>query len=224
MTDFDYEVLQKKRLAYSARHKVNGAKSRKCSLPSDRMTRKEREKMNGEIASVNLNKPMKWEEFKNLPLTLKTAYIDGLINKFGNAVGYSSLGRMFGVSYKTVTMWFGYWHLPEAKCSGRVSFENKQAFTAFCNGEFEQIIEPDKKDDTCKICEAENALASTDLGAETETDDCDVENFSFVISGEINLPAVYKKLSTMLGKTHKGRLQIMFGAERSRNREAERDG
>lgn len=220
MTDFDYEVLQKKRLAYSARHKVNGAKSRKCSLPSDRMTRKEREKMNGEIASVNLNKPMKWEEFKNLPLTLKTAYIDGLINKFGNAIGYSSLGRMFGVSYKTVTMWFGYWHLPEAKCSGRVSYENKQAFTAFCNGEFEQIIDPDK-DDTCEINEAESDAASTDLGTESaadiDTEECNVASFAFTISGNINLPAVYRKLGAMIGGTPcRGRLQIIFDEEEER--------
>ena len=35
MNDFDFENMQKKRIAQGARHRVCGSKSKKCSLPSD---------------------------------------------------------------------------------------------------------------------------------------------------------------------------------------------
>lgn len=41
MNDFDYEVLQKKRLARQAFHKKGESKSRKCPMSTDRMTRKQ---------------------------------------------------------------------------------------------------------------------------------------------------------------------------------------
>ena len=41
MRDFDYEVLQRKRIAQQAKHKKKGSKTCKCSLPSDYLTAKQ---------------------------------------------------------------------------------------------------------------------------------------------------------------------------------------
>lgn len=35
MNDFDYDVYQKKKAVSGARHRVNGSKSKKCTLLSD---------------------------------------------------------------------------------------------------------------------------------------------------------------------------------------------
>lgn len=41
MNDFDYEVMQRKRLARQAFHRKSGSKSKKCPMSTDHMTRKQ---------------------------------------------------------------------------------------------------------------------------------------------------------------------------------------
>ena len=71
MNDFDYEVLQKKRLARQAFHKKGGSKSRKCPMSTDRMTRKQWIERCGEVVTYELGKPMGWEAFKQMPVALQ---------------------------------------------------------------------------------------------------------------------------------------------------------
>ena len=47
MNDFDYDALQKKRLARSDRCRKRS--TRKCTLPSDYLTPSERKRRNGEM-------------------------------------------------------------------------------------------------------------------------------------------------------------------------------
>ena len=49
MNDFDFDVLQKKRIARGAYHRKNGSKSKRCTLPSDYLTAAEKRKLNGEV-------------------------------------------------------------------------------------------------------------------------------------------------------------------------------
>lgn len=58
MNDFEKEVREKKSIASGARHRVNGSKSKRCTLPSDYLTPAQRKKLNGEVYTVNLNKPI----------------------------------------------------------------------------------------------------------------------------------------------------------------------
>ena len=51
-------------------------------LPSDNMTGAERKKLNGEIKSYSLKKPMRWDEFRKLPPELKKVHIDFLVKEF----------------------------------------------------------------------------------------------------------------------------------------------
>lgn len=56
MNDFDYDCLQKKRLARQARYRKCGSKSRKCPLPTDNMTQEEWKERCGEVLTIKLNR------------------------------------------------------------------------------------------------------------------------------------------------------------------------
>ena len=58
MNDFDFENMQKKRIAQGARHRVCGSKSRKCSLPSDLLTAAQKRKLNGPVERYDMGKPI----------------------------------------------------------------------------------------------------------------------------------------------------------------------
>ena len=97
MTDFDYDVLQKKRLGYGARHMKRGSKSRRCSLPSDHLTAAQLKGRNGPVNTYNLEKPMTWEDFKAMPKDLQQSYIASLQGRFG--VGTTTISKeLFGLS------------------------------------------------------------------------------------------------------------------------------
>ena len=78
MTDEEYIFRQ-----ISAERKRNGRgafnKKRKggrfVRLPSDHLSKKEREKMNGEVTKYNMNAPVAWAEFKKWPKDLAGEYI-----------------------------------------------------------------------------------------------------------------------------------------------------
>ena len=91
MHDFDYDVMQKKRIAASARHKVNGSKSRFVGLPSDGMTPAQLKKLNGPCETYNLSEPIRYEVFKEMPKDLQQQYLDGLSSRF--SVGMSQIGQ-----------------------------------------------------------------------------------------------------------------------------------
>lgn len=86
MNDFEYDVMQKKRIARGAHHMKRGSKSRRCTLPSDYMTAAQLKARNGPLKTYNLNAPMCYEEFKQMPRDLQTAYINGLQKRFGVGV------------------------------------------------------------------------------------------------------------------------------------------
>ena len=101
MNDFDYEVMQKKRIARGAAHMKRGSKSKKCSLPSDHMTPAEWKRRNGPVSTYSLNKPMDWETFKSLPVDIQQSYIDILQSRFN--VTTSAISRdLFGKTGPTL--------------------------------------------------------------------------------------------------------------------------
>ena len=71
MTDaayvFNQEVRERSRIKQGAHHKKNGSKSKKCTLPSDYMTTRQKNKMNGATMTLKMNEPChNWKEFKRL--------------------------------------------------------------------------------------------------------------------------------------------------------------
>lgn len=133
MNDFDYEVIQRKRLASQASHRKCGSKSKKCSMSTDHMTRKQWEERCGDIVTYQLGKPMSWDEFKGLPATLQKEYLMDLIHKYSTTA--SDLARMFGITPQTVTRFCGNPDIGISFIRGKhMSKENRAEFEKFMSG------------------------------------------------------------------------------------------
>ena len=84
MNDFDYDIVQKKRVARGAFAHVN-RKRGKCRLPSDYLTAAQRKERNGEVKSYNITWPMPWHEFKAMPEDLRREFFRNMQSFGGTA-------------------------------------------------------------------------------------------------------------------------------------------
>ena len=100
MHDFDYDAMQKKRIARGAAHMKRGSKSKKCTLPSDYLTAAQKRRLNGPVSTYKLDEPMNWESFKAMPEDLQKKYILNLQETYQTTD--EMLGMMFGKSNVTV--------------------------------------------------------------------------------------------------------------------------
>jgi hypothetical protein len=102
---FISDVKDKKTTARSARHqRTHTGKGGRVRLPSDNLSKKELQKMNGECKSYRLNEPMAWKEFKAMPDDIKVTYIKLLREKFD--VPDCELYKMFGTDKDTLSRYF----------------------------------------------------------------------------------------------------------------------
>ena len=93
MHDFDYDAMQKKRIARGASHMKRGSKSKKCTLPSDYLTAAQKRRLNGPVSTYKLDEPMSWESFKAMPEDLQKKYILNLQENYG--ANDEMIGKMF---------------------------------------------------------------------------------------------------------------------------------
>ena len=100
MTDPEYlfkqTEIERKRIGRGDRNKKRGG-GRYVRLPSDNMTKKEREAMNGEIKTYKVKDFYTWAEFKALPDDLQLKWVNSIINRFGCSAGAIS-SIVFGKS------------------------------------------------------------------------------------------------------------------------------
>lgn len=82
MNDFDYENLQKKRVAAGAARMKRGSKSKKCTLLSDYLTPAQLKAKNGEVKTMNMNQPVLWADFKEWPEDLQKEYLNTRMKDF----------------------------------------------------------------------------------------------------------------------------------------------
>lgn len=104
MNDFDYDCMQKKRVARGAFAHIN-RKRGGCSLPSDTLTEKQRKEKNGEVKSYNITRPMPWREFKPMPEEMNAC--DATIRREAELVGapFRRGGRNEKMWQSKVTEW-----------------------------------------------------------------------------------------------------------------------
>ena len=105
MTDEKYtfitDVAEKKRIARGAFNKrTHNGKGGKVRFPSDYLSNKERNKMNGEVREYRMNSPITYAEFKKYPDDLKKKYIQRLRDMFD--VSNTDIAAMMGVKAKTL--------------------------------------------------------------------------------------------------------------------------
>ena len=142
MNDFDYDALQKKRIAAGDRHRKRGSKSRKCSLPQDHMTPAQLRRMNGPVKTYNLNQPMRWTEFITMPEDLQKQYLTGLIATY--SATNRMLGAMMGVTGATVYQRQKYLGIPPVRTRHTTVVtraERDRVWEAFCTGATVEPVE-----------------------------------------------------------------------------------
>lgn len=105
MKDEEYlyrsDVREKAITARSARRtRTHCGKGGAVKLPSDYLTRKELNAMNGEVKSYRLNDPMTWKEFKMLPDDVKVLYITQIRSKWNTPD--NEIAKMLGICKETM--------------------------------------------------------------------------------------------------------------------------
>lgn len=135
MHDFDYDVLEKKRIARSARNRINGSRSTYVSLPSDHLTAAEKKNLNGECKVYSLDRVIPWHEFKRLPMDIQKKYLEFLRDKFDISSGY--VGEMFGIRPSSFTNWLAE-HEMKGLFPKNVNRQNGDVFRAWWQGPSEE--------------------------------------------------------------------------------------
>lgn len=154
MNDFDFDIVEKKRIARGARCKKNGSKSKCCTLPSDNLTPAQRKALSGPVSSYSMNQTMEWPVFKSIQKDLQQSYIDTLQSRFGVPVSTISK-ELFGLSSYGLRSYMtrnGMRFVAER--GKRLSAEERQLWEDFLNGCVRQE-EPEsgtdqETDDSCE--------------------------------------------------------------------------
>ena len=131
------EIRNRKSIGHQAKHKKNGCRSKKCSLPSDRYTKKQLKGLNGEVMIRNLSKPMGWEAFKLMPSDLQQEYLKKLHDEYG--ANMKSVSEMFGIHSATFSGYMKKHGIKVFPASGNKRKPEAEAkWRAFLNGEAAQ--------------------------------------------------------------------------------------
>ena len=199
MTDFDYDVLQKKRVAQNARRRKCGSKSRYCGLPSDHLTQKQWKERNGACMTMNLTRPMSWEDFSQLPDSMQKEYLQHLIDTYH--VGCGAIGKMFGHSQSTVFNRAKKLGVTLANTNGRLPSELQERWLAFVNY-------PDI-DDMSVMPEPENTAVDI-IESMPKSPDTQMTMVSLQFRGKIDLSMVANSLRHIIGNDVDGELTVTF--------------
>ena len=135
MHDFDYDAMQKKRIARGASHMKRDSKSKKCTLPSDYLTAAQKRRLNGPVSTYKLDEPMSWESFKAMPEDLQKKYILNLQETY--QANNDMLGKMFGVTGVSVCRMrnaLGIKAMGQSKMTHDEVAVRDAKWDAFCNG------------------------------------------------------------------------------------------
>lgn len=100
---FYSDIKEKKRTGYGAKNKKNGSRSKKCSLPSDYLTRKEKQSLNGEVITWDMKKFYSYDEFKKMPSDIRIRYINSMMTRYD--IGISTISsHVFQLSSSALHM------------------------------------------------------------------------------------------------------------------------
>ena len=127
--DYLKHIAEQKKIGNSAANKYR--KGGAIMLPSDRMSDEEIAAQSSEVKTYNIKRPLKWDEFKNLPHDLKISYIKMLRQRFD--VADVRLADLFGVSAWTVQQKIKELGLTKGK-GWNATFFNRAEWEAFLKG------------------------------------------------------------------------------------------
>ncbi len=142
---FVQDVKEKKITARSARNKrTHNGKGGSVKFPSDFLTKKELQKMNGEVKAYRLNDPMTWEEFRAMPDDLKITYIKLIREKF--SASDARIAEMFGTGKDGISRMLKKLGISGGKTRKRTNWDS-DGWYAWVNGVQQQktqtVVEPE---------------------------------------------------------------------------------
>ena len=214
MNDIEFilkeDIKEKKKAGSGYRHKKNGSKSKKCTLPSDHLSKKELNKMNGECKVYNLNKPMSYSNFCAMPVDLQIKYLEMLRDKFG--ANQTEISFMMGCNCATLKS-----H-KQRFLNGKPEFKrytysrlDKDAWRRFVNGEEDKdtaVAEPDKKlVDTCSV---DDSADTAYLPYNKVIPKADIVNGSMNLKGKAE--DIFRKMTDILGCENEYEIYVCFKA------------
>lgn len=109
MTDEEFvfykDVSDKKRIARGANNRKGSKGTKKCTMPSDYLTKKEKLAMNGEVKTLELNKFYTYEEFKHMTKNMQIEWLAHMCEKY--KIGANIIAAdIFGINYSTMMNYF----------------------------------------------------------------------------------------------------------------------
>jgi hypothetical protein len=206
VTEFDYDCYRKKNVAHSAARRKGGSKSKKCSLPSDRMTQKQWNERCGQVMSYSIGKPMTWAEFSKLPKDLKEEYMNNLIEKYN--ANARTMAEVFGVSVATVFRVVKNDNLNVTFLKGKhPAGEKYEAFRRFMDGDsgVEEDIVINADEVLTEVTEETNSIGDVQKTR--------LDSFTMNFSGEINVDMVSNSLRYILSGAKNAKIQIICELE-----------
>lgn len=207
MTDFDYDVMLRKRLASQAKYRKRGSKSKKCPLQSDGMTRRQWERRNGEVVSMDLNRPMDWKTFKGFPVTMQETYLKQLQDRY-QASGVD-LAEMFGVHPVTVRKYIQDQNFDiKFKKGGGNNVAHMIQWNAFVNGSYDRPQE-DVPLDIFADSDPPEAVQPEVIQPETRKPAMSMSGFSLEFKGDLNVDEIANSLLHILGDNTSGNIKII---------------
>lgn len=202
---FRDDIREKKSIKNSASKKNRTGKG-PVKFPSDYLSKKEKEALNGECSTWNLNGFYTWDEFKKMPDDIKISWLNRMLNVYG--IGISNIEAVvFDGRKKILSNWLDdhpeirmYVNVPSR--GGRRSKTTVEKFAAaveaWRNPEPKKVenttINPDETEST------EPVLIKTDPNSRAlsewlkETDDSDISPTHVCYAFD---PAILPKMSSM---------------------------
>lgn len=193
MNDFEFDCLQKKRLAQQAKYRKRGSKSKKCPMSTDHMTKKQWIERCGKIVTIKMDSPVSWASFKELSKQTQEEYLKNLMEKYH--INASSLAEMFHITPITVRRHIATQGLAVSFPVGHsMNAEDRRAWELFLSGD--------------AVEQSEN-----EISAENE-ETCDEEpmsmcSFSLRFSGKIDVSMISNSLIRILGDHSVGEIEVI---------------
>lgn len=219
MNDIEFmlkeDIKKKKHAGSGYRYKKNGSKSKKCSLPSDNLSKKEIEKMNGECKVYNLNKPMSYSNFCAMPVDLQIKYLEMLRDKFG--ANQTEISKMMNVAPSTLAS-HRYKFLnnkPTFPSSNRSKLD-KEAWNRFVNGEeTENAVETEPDEEVLgDTCSTDNSTEFAYLPSGVGVPISKAIPKADIVNGSMNLKGkaddIFRKMADILGCENEYEIYVCF--------------
>lgn len=228
MSDFEYDCLQKKKIANQARYRKRGSKSKKCNLPSDKLTQKQWKERCGPVITYNMSKPMIWDDFKKLPTSVQKEYIANLQKQYGATA--VDLGGMFGVQALTVRKHVDANNLGIKFQRGRaMNSASREEWNKFLGGEEtvvecvaynnpEPAVEPSvesaettsvAEEPAAKFVVIEEPIHTVVAAEPVKPRPMSMKKFNIQFSGLIDADMIANSLKLILGNKSEGELEIV---------------